>query len=93
MYCKNCGKQLFVDVNFCSNCGTHIKINISPETLNKENDNIMNSTFPTIGEYNQVIQKKGGNAFRLLNGITLIHSRTSPIKGFFIWLWGICCGI
>ncbi|MGV8877567.1 MAG: hypothetical protein ACOH2A_00920 [Sphingobacteriaceae bacterium] len=42
-------------------------------------------TYPTIGEYNQLIQKKGGNAFRSLFGISLIPSRTTPIK---VYLFG-----
>lgn len=42
----------------------------------------MKSSYPTIGEYNQLIQKKGGSAFRSLNGINLIPSRTNPIKVF-----------
>jgi len=42
----------------------------------------MKSSYPTIGEYNQLIQKKGGSAFRSLNGINLIPSRTTPIKVF-----------
>jgi len=42
----------------------------------------MTNSFPTIGEYNQLIQKTGGGAFRSLNGINLIPSRTSPIKVF-----------
>lgn len=41
--------------------------------------------YPTIGEYNQWIQKNGGNSFRSLNGINLIPSRTSPIK---VYLYG-----
>jgi hypothetical protein len=40
----------------------------------------MAKNYPTIGEYNQLIQKKGGNAFRSLDGINLIPSRTTPIK-------------
>jgi len=46
---------------------------------------IMAMTYPTIGEYNQLIQKKGGNAFRSLFGISLIPSRTTPIK---VYLFG-----
>jgi len=38
--------------------------------------------YPTIGEYNQVIQNSGKNSFRTLNGINLIPSRTTPIKIF-----------
>jgi hypothetical protein len=41
--------------------------------------------YPSIGEYNQVIQKSGGNAFRTLDGINLIPSRTLPIK---VYLFG-----
>jgi hypothetical protein len=42
-------------------------------------------SYPSIGEYNQVIQKRGGNSFRTLNGIDLIPSRTTPIK---VYLYG-----
>lgn len=45
----------------------------------------MAKRYPTIGEYNQLIQKKGGNAFRSLLGISLIPSRTIPIK---VYLFG-----
>jgi hypothetical protein len=45
----------------------------------------MANNYPTIGEYNQLIQKKGGNAFRSLYGINLIPSRTTPIK---VYLFG-----
>jgi hypothetical protein len=45
----------------------------------------MAKNYPTIGEYNQLIQKKGGSAFRSLKGINLIASRTSPIK---VYLYG-----
>ena len=45
----------------------------------------MAKNYPTIGEYNQLMQKKGGSAFRSLNGINLIPSRTSPIK---VYLFG-----
>ena len=45
----------------------------------------MAKNYPTIGEYNQLIQKKGGNAFRSLYGINLIPSRTTPIK---VYLFG-----
>jgi hypothetical protein len=45
----------------------------------------MAKNYPTIGEYNQLIQQKGGSAFRILNGINLIPSKTSPIK---IYLFG-----
>lgn len=41
--------------------------------------------YPSIGEYNQVIQKRGGNSFRTLNGINIIPSRTTPIK---VYLFG-----
>ncbi len=40
----------------------------------------MANNFPTIGEYNELIRKNGGNAFKLLNGISFIPSRTTPIK-------------
>ncbi|MCF8274944.1 MAG: hypothetical protein K9I95_14050 [Flavobacteriaceae bacterium] len=42
----------------------------------------MQINFPTIGEYNQLIQKKGGDAFRSLKGMILIPVRTTPIKVF-----------
>lgn len=45
----------------------------------------MAKNYPTIGEYNQLIQKKGGNAFRSLYDISLIPSRTTPIK---VYLFG-----
>jgi hypothetical protein len=45
----------------------------------------MAKNYPTIGEYNQLIQKKGGSAFRSLHGISLIPSRTAPIK---VYLFG-----
>lgn len=45
----------------------------------------MAKNYPTIGEYNQLIQKKGGSAFRSLYGISLIPSSTTPIK---IYLFG-----
>ena len=45
----------------------------------------MAKNYPTIGEYNQLIQKKGGNAFRSLYDISLIPSRTAPIK---VYLFG-----
>jgi tRNA A-37 threonylcarbamoyl transferase component Bud32 len=45
----------------------------------------MAKNYPTIGEYNQVIQQKGGNAFSSLRGINLIPSRTVPIK---VYLFG-----
>jgi hypothetical protein len=41
--------------------------------------------YPSIGEYNQVIQKRGGSSFRTLSGINLIPSRTTPIK---VYLFG-----
>jgi len=36
--------------------------------------------FPTIAEYNQTIQTKGGNAFKTLSNLTFIPSRTIPVK-------------
>lgn len=45
----------------------------------------MAKNYPTVGEYNQLIQKKGGNAFSSLFGISLIPSRTTPIK---VYLFG-----
>ena len=45
----------------------------------------MAKNYPTIGEYNQLIQKKGGSAFKSLNSINLMPSRTSPIK---VYLFG-----
>lgn len=45
----------------------------------------MAKNYPTIGEYNQLLQKNGGSAFRILNGINLTPSRTSPIK---VYLFG-----
>jgi hypothetical protein len=45
----------------------------------------MAKNYPTIGAYNQVIQQKGGNAFSSLRGISLIPSRTVPIK---VYLFG-----
>lgn len=36
--------------------------------------------FPTIAEYNQAIQKHGGSAFRSLNNLSFIPSRTVPVK-------------
>jgi len=45
----------------------------------------MAKNYPTIGEYNQLIQNKGGNAFRSLSCISLIPSRTTPIK---VYLFG-----
>lgn len=41
--------------------------------------------YPTIGEYNKVLQVQGSNAFRTLKSIHLIPSRTSPIK---VYLFG-----
>lgn len=41
--------------------------------------------YPSIGEYNQVIQQKGGDSFKTLKGINLIPSRTTPIK---VYLFG-----
>jgi hypothetical protein len=45
----------------------------------------MTTNYPTIGEYNQLIQKEGGKAFCSLYGISFIPSRTSPIK---VYLFG-----
>lgn len=45
----------------------------------------MAKSYPTIGEYNQLIQQKGGNAFKSLRSISLIPSRTIPIK---VYLFG-----
>jgi len=45
----------------------------------------MANNYPTIGEYNQLIQKKGGSAFSSLYGINLIPSRTAPIR---VYLFG-----
>jgi len=45
----------------------------------------MDNKYPTIGEYNQAIQKSGGNIFDTLKPISLIPSRTSPIK---VYLFG-----
>ncbi len=42
----------------------------------------MTKSFPTIGDYNQLIQQKGGNAFISLRSISFIPSRTTPIKVF-----------
>ncbi|WP_407524317.1 hypothetical protein PDL71_01185 [Lacibacter sp. MH-610] len=36
--------------------------------------------FPTIAEYNQTIQAKGGNAFKTLSNLTFIPSRTVPVR-------------
>jgi len=36
--------------------------------------------FPTIAEYNQAIQSKGGNAFKTLSNLTFIPSRTVPVR-------------
>lgn len=38
--------------------------------------------YPTIGDYNKIIQKHGSVVFNELRGIQLIPSRTSPIKVF-----------
>ena len=38
--------------------------------------------YPTIAEYNQTIQKNGGNAFVTLKNLTFIPSRTVPVKIF-----------
>jgi hypothetical protein len=45
----------------------------------------MAKNYPSISEYNQLIQKKGGNAFSTLSGLSFIPSRTSPIK---VYLFG-----
>jgi hypothetical protein len=45
----------------------------------------MATNYPTIGEYNQLFQKKGGAAFSTLSDISLIPSKISPIK---IYLYG-----
>jgi hypothetical protein len=45
----------------------------------------MAKNYPTIGEYNQLIQKNGGNSFSSLHGIILIPARTTPIK---VYLFG-----
>jgi len=36
--------------------------------------------FPTIAEYNQAIQSKGGNAFKTLSNLNFIPSRTVPVR-------------
>jgi hypothetical protein len=36
--------------------------------------------FPTIAQYNQTIQAKGGNAFKSLSNLTFIPSRTVPVR-------------
>ena len=36
--------------------------------------------FPSIAEYNQTIQTKGGNALKTLSNLTFIPSRTVPVK-------------
>ena len=41
---------------------------------------IMGKNYPTLGEYDHLIRNKGGDAFRSLFGISLIPSRTTPIK-------------
>lgn len=40
----------------------------------------MAKNYPSIGEYNQLILKQGGNAFKSLYNISLIPSRTTPFK-------------
>lgn len=45
----------------------------------------MKRDFPSIGEYNQTIQSRGGLAFQTLRDLTFIPSRTSPIK---VYLFG-----
>jgi hypothetical protein len=45
----------------------------------------MKKTYPSIGAYNQTIQKKGGAAFRTLTDLTFIPARTMPIK---VYLFG-----
>lgn len=45
----------------------------------------MANSYPSIGEYNHVIQKKGGSAFRVLSDIILTPSKVAPIK---IYLFG-----
>lgn len=45
----------------------------------------MSKTYPTLGEYNQLFQKLGNAAFNSLRNITLIPSRTTPIK---VYLFG-----
>jgi hypothetical protein len=42
----------------------------------------MAKNYPTIGDYNQLIQQKGGSAFMSLRGVSFIPSRTAPIKVF-----------
>lgn len=42
----------------------------------------MSQEFPSVGEYNKLILQKGGDIFFSLKGISLIPSRTSPIKYF-----------
>jgi hypothetical protein len=42
----------------------------------------MTNSFPTIGDYNQLIQQKGGNAFISLRNLSFMPSRTAPIKVF-----------
>lgn len=43
---------------------------------------MMTNSFPTIGEYNQLILHKGGGAFDLLSDLVFVPSRTNPIKVF-----------
>jgi len=45
----------------------------------------MKKTYPTIGAYNQTIQKKGGAAFRTLKDLVFVPARTMPIK---VYLFG-----
>lgn len=45
----------------------------------------MKKTYPTIGAYNQTIQKKGGSAFRTLKDLVFVPARTMPIK---VYLFG-----
>ena len=42
-------------------------------------------SFPSIGEYNQLIQLKGGNAFSTLSALSFIPARTKPVK---VYLFG-----
>ncbi|NLB86593.1 MAG: hypothetical protein GX793_05995 [Bacteroidales bacterium] len=45
----------------------------------------MVKSYPTIGEYNQIIQQQGGNAFNSLRGVSFVPSRAVPIK---VYLFG-----
>lgn len=45
----------------------------------------MKKTYPTIGAYNQTIQKRGGAAFRTLKDLSFVPARTLPIK---VYLFG-----